>query len=366
MKELLKKKSVKISLLFIILLVIMGIVGINVRSAQRQREYDGHVEAAEKYLTELDYEKAIAEYTMAFEIDPKEEVVDALEQTYLAYAQSLTDAGDYDKAIIILEEGYEKIGRESVQNKIEEFQVMQEEMLAKEAEQQEQKRLEEEQRRIEEEQRASGMVEFPFQLADITIMGFDLFENHFAELEALFPLEGGGTNGYGYTSDGLYYEIVNEGGGGRFIRVSFAGRNGNWLYRFENNTAMLYIDMTSYDSYVFDCPGLNVPVTAGEIYEDWCRVMQIDRIKENNLRPEERDDRAGIWGEAGDLLVYAPNPDYEDWLFSSGGYQGLYSEDRRDGYISCELQFATTNRPVYRIHVEINDGIITRIVYQAA
>ncbi|MBD5453178.1 MAG: hypothetical protein HDR30_02475 [Lachnospiraceae bacterium] len=123
MKELLKKKSVKISLLLIILLVIMGIVSINARSAQKSREYNAHIEAAEKYLSDLDYEQAIAEYTMAFEIEPKEEVVDALEQTYLAYAQTCIDAGDYEKAVGILEEGYEKIGRESLQEMIEELQT---------------------------------------------------------------------------------------------------------------------------------------------------------------------------------------------------------------------------------------------------
>ncbi|MDE5598663.1 MAG: hypothetical protein K2J04_12655, partial [Lachnospiraceae bacterium] len=76
MKELLKKKITKIGIAVIISAVAVGIIGINVRSAQRQREYDEHIAAAEKYLSELDYEQAIAEYDMAFEIDPKEEVVD--------------------------------------------------------------------------------------------------------------------------------------------------------------------------------------------------------------------------------------------------------------------------------------------------
>ncbi len=48
MKELLKKKSVKIMLLLIVLLVVIGIVGINVRSAGPKREYNRHIEAAEK------------------------------------------------------------------------------------------------------------------------------------------------------------------------------------------------------------------------------------------------------------------------------------------------------------------------------
>ena len=122
MKELLKKKTTKIGIAVIILAIAIGIISINARSAQRQREYDGHVEDAEKYLTELDYEQAIAEYTLALEIEPNaEEVLNALEQTYLAYAQSLADAGDYEKAVSVLEEGYAQTGRECLQTKVEEL-----------------------------------------------------------------------------------------------------------------------------------------------------------------------------------------------------------------------------------------------------
>lgn len=134
MKELLKKKTVKIGLLIIVLLVAAVIIGINVQSAQRQKEYDGHIEAAKKYLTELDYEQAIAEYILAYEIEPSEEVLDALEQTYLAYAQSYVDAGDYDRAISVLEEGYAQIGRESLRERIEELQVEMEEALRRQSE----------------------------------------------------------------------------------------------------------------------------------------------------------------------------------------------------------------------------------------
>ena len=114
MKELLQKKSVKIALLLIVMLVIMGIVGINVRSAGPKREYNRHIEAAEKYLTELDYEQAIAEYILALEIEPNaEEVLQGLEQTYLAYAQTFADSGVYERAVSILEEGYSLLGEEA-------------------------------------------------------------------------------------------------------------------------------------------------------------------------------------------------------------------------------------------------------------
>ena len=126
MKELLQKKTIKIGIAVIILAVAVGIISINARSAQRQREYDGHVEAAEKYLTELDYEQAIAEYTLALEIEPNdEEVLNALEQTYLDYAQSLADAGDYEKAVSVLEEGYAQTGRERLREKKERMEYLQ-------------------------------------------------------------------------------------------------------------------------------------------------------------------------------------------------------------------------------------------------
>lgn len=126
MKELLKKKSVRIGLLVILLLVIMGIVGINTQSAQRREEYNGHVEAAEKYLSDLDYEQAIAEYILALEIDPKsEDALSGLEQTYLAYARSYADTGDYERAIDILEEGYAVVQRESLREQTEEYRELQ-------------------------------------------------------------------------------------------------------------------------------------------------------------------------------------------------------------------------------------------------
>ena len=47
-----------------------------------------------------------------------EEVLNALEQIYLDYAKSYADTGDYEKAISVLEEGYEQTGRESLREEI--------------------------------------------------------------------------------------------------------------------------------------------------------------------------------------------------------------------------------------------------------
>ncbi len=120
MKELWRKKSVKAAFAAIVILAAVVIVSISAQSFERKRDYNGHIDSAEKYLAELNYEQAIVEYTLALEIEPNaEKVLDALEQTYLDYAQSLADAGDYEKAVSVLEDGYAMTGRESMQTKEE-------------------------------------------------------------------------------------------------------------------------------------------------------------------------------------------------------------------------------------------------------
>lgn len=134
-----KKKGVKTAAAVVILLVLCCLIGIGIRSVQKRQTYENHIAAAEKYLVDLNYEQAIVEYTLALEIEPNEAaLLDALEQTYLDYAQSLADAGDYDGAIAVLEEGVAKIGRESLQAKEEEYKKLkaqkeEEERLAAEA-----------------------------------------------------------------------------------------------------------------------------------------------------------------------------------------------------------------------------------------
>ena len=101
-----KKKGVKTAAAVVILLVLCCLIGIGIRSVQKRQTYENHIAAAEKYLVDLNYEQAIVEYTLALEIEPNEPaLLDALEQTYLDYAQSLADAGDYEGAIAVLEEG---------------------------------------------------------------------------------------------------------------------------------------------------------------------------------------------------------------------------------------------------------------------
>lgn len=163
MKELWRKKSVRIVLAVIVIVVAVGVIGISAQSSHKRRDYNSHVDAAKKYLIELDYEQAIVEYTLALEIEPNsKEIMDALEKTYLTYAETYEEIEEYERAIEILERGYAQTNRESLRERMEELidlQVQKEEeekerLLAEEAA--EKQRLSEEEK---EKQRQQEKVE---------------------------------------------------------------------------------------------------------------------------------------------------------------------------------------------------------------
>ena len=71
------------------------------------------LEIAEHYLLEQDYEQAIIEYEKVLKIDPMN--VDA----YLGLAKAYERSGDIDKAIEILQEGYEKTNDNRIKEKLD-------------------------------------------------------------------------------------------------------------------------------------------------------------------------------------------------------------------------------------------------------
>lgn len=300
MKDILNRKTTKIGIAAIILAIAIGVAGMNVRSAQRQQEYDGHMEAAQRYLAELDYEQAIVEYTLALEIEPKaEEAMDALEQTYLDYAQSLADAGDYGKAASVLEEGYAKTGRESLREKLEELKSLQ---AQREAE-------EEEMRRLEEEQ-AAGMIELPFELTDFNVMGYDLFDYHGAELcEAIgcpYERENGMSEILMESESGTLYADNVFSGAHEAVGISCSVAQGDhyeagwsvtmvWNLDSHQSASMeMYHDGGETIKSISDY--IKAPIVAGvSSWEDWNRIMQVDRIKALEPDEEYSDDNFLCW-----------------------------------------------------------------------
>ena len=94
-------------------LLVIVVTGIAVLGSPARR-YDRQLSLGEKYLDELDYEKAIAAYKAAIEIDPKNpEAYGALAELYLA-------TGDKEAALVILQEGYAATGSKELEALISE------------------------------------------------------------------------------------------------------------------------------------------------------------------------------------------------------------------------------------------------------
>ncbi len=72
------------------------------------RNYARHMESAQRYMDELQYEQAIAEYKAAIEIEPNNA------EAYQALAGLYVQMGDYESAIAVLNQGIEQTGSEEL------------------------------------------------------------------------------------------------------------------------------------------------------------------------------------------------------------------------------------------------------------
>lgn len=144
-----RKAKTGILVIFLLVVVLGGIVV--ARGSYTRQQVHKHLAAAEKYLLELDYEQAIVEYSLALNIDPKnQDIRGSLEKVYLDYAQGYFDEEKYDEALEVLQRGYDQLQTETLQNKIKETEKKRAE---KEALEQKRKEAEEAKKQAEEEKR---------------------------------------------------------------------------------------------------------------------------------------------------------------------------------------------------------------------
>jgi tetratricopeptide (TPR) repeat protein len=109
------KRRILIVSIIAIVVVILVVTAIIVNGSGSKNNLRDQLDLAEQYLSELDYEQAIAAYEQALEIDPK------CAEAYLALADIYVTLEDYVKALEILYEGYEQAGADSIADRIEEI-----------------------------------------------------------------------------------------------------------------------------------------------------------------------------------------------------------------------------------------------------
>ncbi|MCR5674989.1 MAG: tetratricopeptide repeat protein [Lachnospiraceae bacterium] len=112
-------------------LIIAIIAGVTIYSRSPAQQAKKQISLGERFLTELNYEQAVAAFSEALKIDPKNaDAGEALVQAYLSWADALADAGDTEQAITILEQGIGQITDARLTDKLASMK----ERLAKEPE----------------------------------------------------------------------------------------------------------------------------------------------------------------------------------------------------------------------------------------
>ena len=116
-EQVVDKKKNKIVLfagiLGVLLLVVLGVVITqHIISANKDRKVNEQLEEAQHFLDDLDYEQAIVAYEAVIEIDPMS--VDA----YMGLASVYEAQGEYEKALEVLQLGYEKTQSDNILQEI--------------------------------------------------------------------------------------------------------------------------------------------------------------------------------------------------------------------------------------------------------
>ncbi|MCM1539169.1 MAG: tetratricopeptide repeat protein [bacterium] len=105
----------------ILFIAVIAIVAVLVATGSDGKKYAKHMESAQRYINELDYEQAVAEYRAAIEIEPNNV------EAYRALAELYVQTGDYESAVAVLNQGIEQTGSRELSEYIEEVQTEYEE-----------------------------------------------------------------------------------------------------------------------------------------------------------------------------------------------------------------------------------------------
>ncbi|MCR5674990.1 MAG: tetratricopeptide repeat protein [Lachnospiraceae bacterium] len=108
------------------MILIAVLAGVTIYSRSPAQLAKKQVSLGERYLTELNYEQAVAAFKNALTIDPKNAGArEALVQTYLSWADALVNGGDPDGAIRILTDAGSTVEDERLIAKLKEIQALQ-------------------------------------------------------------------------------------------------------------------------------------------------------------------------------------------------------------------------------------------------
>ena len=109
-----RKKNI-IIIAFVLAAIITTFVVLYANANPSVVQYRKQLNLGTQYLSELNYEQAVACFTKALELKPNDATVrDRLVDAYLGWSDSVMAEGDWERALTILSEGFEKTEREEL------------------------------------------------------------------------------------------------------------------------------------------------------------------------------------------------------------------------------------------------------------
>lgn len=330
-----KKIGIIVGAVAVIIAVIIGVIAS--RGENEGARLQKLLDAGAKYLAELDYEQAVVAYNEAITLDPKN--VDA----YIGLAEAYLGMGDFDAAREALEAGYAATGEQIFQDWITSIweSSQESELPAEEPSESEEESVEDD---------IWGYVEFDFDPKDVTIMGYDLFDEHFEEVVSAFlsgPLAGsqkdstpGGIEMY-YYNDGNLRQDASVSRNEIFRRIDYTPRrDGEYLYSVDfyayvpddsaGNLTSLRINMNPDKSDSNDNPLweeiAEVLLLGNMSYEEAAQLLRIDEIKEKG-RPTPVNNE--------EVSRYYFKSNLGSCVYS----EGMYAEEERISWHMLEIYY---------------------------
>lgn len=346
-----KRKKLMIAgiVILAVLIVLLAVVFVSGSGdAKRLRE---QLDLGQKYLSELEYDQAVAAFTEAVAIDPKS--VDA----YMGLADAYIGLGDMEAARKTLEEGYAATGDERIRERLNELTEGASGGRGGESGKQTGDDA-------PEDQNGTSAIQFPFTLTDIRIVGYDLFGFYYDEIaaavraafpskiippnqedpDAVWHTDGGTWQRYHQRTENYDDEVIFHDE--RYLEyVTKTTSDFDWHGSLRYDESLGGTDGIGIEIYAgTDAPenfrlakeGLvDFPFLPGISEEEFMEIMQINEIRETAVLTEDSED----WKEY-------------TFLDSSLG-RGIYQEfSSSDGGTSYDLAFYLEEGGIFRIRAE--------------
>lgn len=322
-----KKKTILIAIIAAVLLLTACLITY-LTLTSTSRKLTRQLEIANEYMENGDYEKAIAAFTEAIEIDPTST------EAYLGAAEAYVALDDYESAVEILQKGYDVTGSDEIKAKLDEYTAVIEARRAEEA------------RLAEEESKPDNMPEttnkqvvLDFTYDDFKFMGHSVSEamtaSEIASVEGIpnFDEILNHTNvKYSWTSDDVYMTIycpsVVDGG-------EWDGNGG--LYGYSSGPE--YVEIYVCDEHRFIDEFYEGPINIGDSKEKVNEIIKYDELtKEGSYSEDGERWNYDVESPQGLFLFteYVFSYDqgyYYELLFSNGSTYGVQIKFSTEGYV---------------------------------